>query len=263
MKHTMLKKIKAAYKALAGKHTVKWDFHNTYPRFVTSLKKFHHLDDAMELAVGGEFEAIGTLERELLVQYGLSKDGYLIDVGCGSGRLAKPLSQYHTGKYLGIDVVPELVAYARNLVNRPDWRFETARGLSIPEEDGKADVVCFFSVFTHLLHEQTYTYLKDAKRVLKPDGRIVFSFLEYAVQNNWKIFELSLEDVQSHLNPLHMFISRDAIEAWASHLDLKIVTIQEGDKPHIELSQPVTFKNGRVVKGKAALGQSVCVLSLK
>ena len=256
-------KFNEVYNVLAGKHPIKWDFHQTYPRFVTSLIRRYQLKDAMEMAVGGEFEAIGTLERDLLVQYGLKKDGYLIDVGCGSGRLAKPLSQYHTGKYLGIDVVPELVAYARNLVNRPDWRFEAARGLSIPEEDGKADVVCFFSVFTHLLHAQTYTYLKDAKRVLKPEGRIIFSFLEYTVQDHWNVFELSLADVHGNRNPLHMFISRDAIEAWASHLGLKIVTIQEGDKPHIELSHPVTFKNGSVVKDKAALGQSVCVLSLK
>jgi ubiquinone/menaquinone biosynthesis C-methylase UbiE len=98
----------------------------------------------MKLAVGGEFEAFGILERELLIQQGLKQDGYLIDVGCGSGRLAKPLSQYLTGKYLGIDVVPELVEYARKLVPQPDWRFEVAEGLRIPEKNNQADMVCFF-----------------------------------------------------------------------------------------------------------------------
>jgi trans-aconitate methyltransferase len=51
----------------------------------------------MEMAVGGQFEAFGILMRELLIQTGLERDGYVIDVGCGSGRLAKPLSQYLSG----------------------------------------------------------------------------------------------------------------------------------------------------------------------
>ncbi len=50
--------------------------------------------------------------------------------------------------------MPELIKYARRLVPRPDWRFETVNSLTIPEKDGQADIVCFFSVFTHLLHEQ-------------------------------------------------------------------------------------------------------------
>jgi SAM-dependent methyltransferase len=154
----------------------KLDFQTTYPRLVRSLVKTYGTDRAMELAVGDEFSAIGTLELETLKRLGLKKDSYVIDVGCGFGRLAKPLAEYLTGRYLGIDIVPEFISYARELVRRPNWRFEIAKGLSIPEEDGVADLVCFFSVFTHLLHEQTYCYLEEARRVLKPGGKIVFSF---------------------------------------------------------------------------------------
>ena len=59
------------------------------------------------LAIGGQFEACGIIEREILIQYGLRPDDYVVDVGCGSGRLAKPLADYLRGPYLGIDVVPE------------------------------------------------------------------------------------------------------------------------------------------------------------
>jgi SAM-dependent methyltransferase len=215
----------------------------------------------MQLAVGGEFEAIGILERELLIRFGLKKNGYIIDVGCGSARLAKPLSEYLSGKYLGIDIVPELVEYSRNLVKRPDWRFEVAEGLSIPEEDCKADMVCFFSVFTHLLHEQSYVYLQEAKRVLKPDGKIIFSFLEFAIPSHWTVFESNIRNINTDKHPLNMFISRDAIEAWALHLNLKVQLIERGNEPHIPLSHPVVFENGTVVEGKGNLGQSVCVLS--
>jgi SAM-dependent methyltransferase len=239
--------------------------HPSYPEFVHALLKSHPLDEAMSLAVGGGFEALGLLERALLIQCGLGPNDYLIDVGCGSGRLAKPLSDYLSGHYLGIDVVPELVEYARTLVGRPDWRFEVADGFRIPEEDGRADVVCFFSVFTHLLHEQSYLYLQEAKRVLKPNGKIVFSFLEFAIGVHWELFQYAIDGAYGSSQPLTMFLSRDAIHAWAERLGLKIECIQDGDVPHIRLSAPVVFSDGKVFEGKGKLGprgQSVCVLTL-
>jgi SAM-dependent methyltransferase len=230
----------------------------TYNRFVASLIR-KGSPDALQTAVGGEFDAIGHLERQLLIQYGLGKGDYLIDVGCGSGRLAKPLSTYLIGNYLGIDVVPELVEHARTLVARPHWRFETTDGFGIPERDARADMVCFFSVFTHLLHEHSYTYLTEARRVLKPGRRIVFSFLEFRIASHWSIFANRVGDLGEN-RPLDMFVSRDGIAAWAAHLDLEVEAVHDGDQPHIVLPDPVTFDDGRVQSGLGTLGQSVCVL---
>ena len=215
----------------------------------------------MHLAIGGEFDAMGIIERAILIQYGLQPDDHVIDVGCGSGRLAKPLAEYLRGSYLGTDIVPELVAYARELVGRPDWRFEVSSGLDIPERNARADMVCFFSVFTHLLHEHSYTYLREARRVLKPGGRIVFSFLEFAMPNHWPVFESMIADVRGD-KPLNMFISRDAIHTWASHLNLEVVAIHDGNVPHVPLPHPVRFSNGSVMTDFGQLGQSVCVLKI-
>jgi SAM-dependent methyltransferase len=238
----------------------KLDFQDTYPSLVKSLKQAHDTDRAMKLAVGGEFEAIGILELETLKHFGLQEDAYVIDVGCGSGRLAKPLSQYLTGRYLGIDIVPELVGYARQIVGKPDWRFEVAQGLIIPEKDEAADFVCFFSVFTHLLHEQTYVYLQEAKRVLKPGGKIVFSFLDFMVPDHWQIFEFNIRDLAVNSHPLNMFISKDTIQVWAEHLGLQVQVIEDGDKPFVPLSKPIIFENGSVVETIGTIGQSVCTL---
>jgi SAM-dependent methyltransferase len=241
----------------------KTDFHKTYRRLVKNLSSAHSHDEAMKMAVGGEFEAIGILECETLIYHGLKKDDYLIDVGCGSGRLAKPLAERLSGKYLGIDVVPELVAYARKLVQRPDWRFEVARGLTIPEEDGKADMVCFFSVLTHLLHEESYVYLREAKRVLRPGGKIVFSFLDFRIPSHWQYFEFNLNDIGVGSHPMNVFMCEDAICVWASSLDLEVEIIVDGDKPYVPLPHPITMEDGTVLKDKGAVGQSVCVLTRK
>src|SRR5687768_5969621 len=95
-------------RAFRAQRINKLDFRVTYPRWFKYLKRAYGPEEALRLAVGGEFEALGFLELETLKYYGLKEDAYLVDVGCGSGRLAKPLSGYLKGKYLGVDILPEL-----------------------------------------------------------------------------------------------------------------------------------------------------------
>jgi ubiquinone/menaquinone biosynthesis C-methylase UbiE len=201
----------------------------------------------MHMAVGGEFETMGAIERDLVKYFGLHSNGYLIDVGCGSGRLAKPLSSYLRGRYLGIDVVPDLVDYARRIADRPDWRFTVVDHISIPEKDSQADMVCFFSVLTHLLHEQGYWYLEEARRVLKPGGKIVFSFLEFTQPTHWAVFDAALHNEKHGIEtPLNIFIERSAITVWAEHLGMQVERFLGGSE---------------AISEAGALGQSVCVLS--
>jgi ubiquinone/menaquinone biosynthesis C-methylase UbiE len=216
------------------------------------------------LAVGEHFERIGQLERELLIQWGLERDSYLIDVGCGSGRLASALTDFLQGSYLGIDVSKELLEFARRLVPVPSWRFELAEGLTIPEANERADMVCFFSVFTHLLHEASFLYLQEAKRVVKAGGKIIFSFFDFTVAAHWDAFDANLKDIDKQQLPANVFIGKEVIQVWASRLGLQVLCIQDGDQPHIPLSSPVIFADGTAMSGLGKLGkrgQSVCVLS--
>jgi len=216
-------------------------------------------DAALEAAVGGEFIAVGKLEFSLLRSLGLKEGHSVVDVGCGSGRLALPLSVLPGISYVGTDIVPQLLEHAKKIVARPDWRFELTRGLSIPCEDNSADFVCFFSVLTHLTHEDSYRYLREARRVLKRGGKIVFSFLEFYRRAHWATFQ---KDVDRKVpgGPINQFIERDAIRAWASHLALKIGAFHDGDKPHIPIDGELKWQNGIVMKEMGNLGQSVAVL---
>lgn len=240
----------------------KLDLKAAYEGLVEHSKAHYDRDHALRYAIGGQFEAFGIVERELLRFYGLQPEHYLIDVGCGSGRLAKPLAGYLTGPYLGTDIVAELVEYACALAARPDWRFEVVDRITIPEAGGRADMVCFFSVFTHLLHEQTYIYLEEAKRVLRPGGRIVFSFLEFAIPAHWAVFEGTLDDARgSRVHPLNVFFERPAIEAWAAHLGLRVDDVRSGSESFVPLPHPLRLDDGSVLEGTGSLGQSICVLS--
>jgi ubiquinone/menaquinone biosynthesis C-methylase UbiE len=235
------------------------DFSASYQRKTADLLATQTEEVAMSQAIGAEFHAMGELEFMLLKQEGLLPHHVVIDAGCGSGRLAAHLKDYLSGAYVGIDVVPDLYRYAERLCGRPDWRFYTAPGTSIPEPDASADFIVFFSVFTHLLHEETYRYLEDSARVLKPGGKIVFSFLEFAIPCHWDVFEASVKDATPG-KVLNQFVDRDMLRGFAGRLGLD-AAICNGDLPHIKLDRPVTFDDGRVMDGMGNLGQSICVMT--
>ena len=218
-----------------------------YTAQVERTASFVSVEEAMSTSIGGDFDYVGAVEVAVLKRYGLSPDHRLIDVGCGSGRLALPLSSYLQGPYSGFDIVDDLVAYAREAVRRPDWRFDTVQHIEIPEPDGCADMVCFFSVLTHLLHEQSYWYLEEARRVVKPGGTIVVSFLEFAEPVHWPVFSMLLANAKrpDYIDPLSVFIERDALRVWAPHLGLEIVEMHDAAE---EIAEGLY------------LGQSLCVL---
>lgn len=233
-----------------------------YGDYAADLASVKDPDDAAKQVIGGQFEAFGIVEREMLRHFGLTPDSYLIDIGCGSGRLAIPLAPFLTGRYLGTDIVADLVERARLATNRPDWRFEVVETIAIPEADGVADMICAFSVFTHLLQEQTYLYLDEARRVLKPGGKIVFSFLEFAVPAHWAVFNGTVDNLKAERRaPLNMFMDRSGIQAFAEHLGLHVAAFRDGSERFVPLPHPVTLENGETIEGFANLGQSICVMT--
>jgi len=234
-------------------------FVEDYRALVRDLMASFPLAEAMSRAVGGNWDALGEVEKQLLIGLGLKPEHDLIDVGCGSGRLAKALDPYlTTGHYMGTDVVPALLDYARSGAKR--WRYALVEEIGIPFADASADMVTFFSVFTHLLYEECYCYLLEARRVLKSGGYAVFSFLEYP--HNWQIFSDACSVILNGGRNVHLhtFIDRGAITCWAEHLGMEVVAFHAADEAFIPLSKPIVYDNGTRVDGMAALGQSLCVL---
>jgi ubiquinone/menaquinone biosynthesis C-methylase UbiE len=190
-----------------------------YREHVRRLMAEHPLDEAMSLAVGGDYDRTGKAAVDVLIACGLQEVRNLIDLGCGSGRLAK-----HVGiampqlDYLGIDIVPELIDYAASQ-SPSHFRFLVHHGIGFPCEAESADMIAVFSVFTHLFHQETFAYLRDARRVLRPGGKVVLSFLESA--KHWPIFEHMVSRIGQR-QVLDMFIEPSMLAVWAEHLDMEL-----------------------------------------
>ena len=240
--------------------STQFQYVQSYAAMVRAFLAAYPEDEAVTRAVGGSFEHFGVLEHSLLRQYGLRDDSRVIDIGCGAGRLTQQLARYPKLRYLGVDVVPELLDYSRRKLARPDFELALSPGNTIPAPDGQADFVTFFSVFTHLLHEESYAYLEQSLRVLAPGGRVVFSFFEFAVEAQWGVFEGNVDWVRkrSFLGHINVFLHADDIRIWARRLGFEMVDLVRGDRPNVMVTEATATPN--VPAGPAVLGQSYCVL---
>ncbi len=199
----------------------RFHFVEDYEKLVADLLATLPREEAMARAVGGDYEANGRIQAAIVRHFGLRDGQMLIDLGCGSGRLAAAIGRQMEIAYLGIDIVQALLDYAAGRAP-PHYRFVLHRALHIPAPDASADMICAFSVFTHLLHTETFRYLEDMGRVVRPGGVLLFSFLEFAAPAHWAQFLASVEaerlDTLPHLN---QFIERPVIDLWCDKLGLR------------------------------------------
>lgn len=140
----------------------------------------------------------GPIELEILVAQGLAPTNTLVDLGCGVGRLACEVAKWmHGGAYIGTDVSDSMLRRAESrlaaLEGIPDCavRWIKQRGTSFDLPDRSVDMIAAFSVFTHIEHEDTYNFLRDGLRVIRPGGRFVFSCLPMDLATARSVFESS------------------------------------------------------------------------
>lgn len=188
-----------------------------YKRLLETLKKRHPGDEAMHRAVGGAFEDQGAKQAELVLS--LSPEGpfTLMDVGCGSGRAASALRDVERLSYWGVDIMPELLAHAKKVANRPDWRFEPVTDIALPADDNWADMALVMSVFTHLKNAEIKTYLEELARVIKPGGVLICSYLDRNHAPHRKVSRpMPLQRLGRLLgrDVMVSFTTRDELSAW-------------------------------------------------
>jgi SAM-dependent methyltransferase len=143
----------------------------------------------------GDFHAVGQAVADAFVDLArVSPDASVLDVGCGVGRVARPLTCHlgARGRYCGFDVVPEAIEWCRAAITTryPNFTFHVAdvsnpryrprahwgaASYRFPYPDGSFDAVLVSSVFTHMRAAEVDHYLDEIARVLRNSGRCLIT----------------------------------------------------------------------------------------
>ncbi|HEV7256946.1 MAG TPA: class I SAM-dependent methyltransferase [Bosea sp. (in: a-proteobacteria)] len=141
----------------------------------------------------GDYRAIGAEFLGHYIRLGrLRPHERILDIGCGIGRMAVPLTQYldpERGTYDGVDPVMEGILWCAQTITPvyPRFRFQRldiAHPLYNPQgslpgtevqfgfANGSFDFITMISVATHLPPDELVVYLNEASRLLAPGGRL-------------------------------------------------------------------------------------------
>lgn len=137
----------------------------------------------------------------LLDQAGVQPNDRVLDIGCGCGRIAAPLTQHvgPDGSYIGVDIVAALVEFGTRHITKtyPNFRFvtleqsnpsydalrgkstsRTIRTLAEAAAPDSIDLCIATSLFTHLDTGMARTTLAAMSRLMASNGRaFVTAFL--------------------------------------------------------------------------------------
>lgn len=109
----------------------------------------------------------------------LKRGKKVLDIGCGTGTLLFRLRQrYGSGVLLcGIDPSEDMISIAqkRNKKLQSQINFQLGVGEAIPFKNNSFDVVLSSLAMHHLPLETKAQVAREARRVLKPDGRLLIT----------------------------------------------------------------------------------------
>ena len=140
------------------------------------------------------FDQIGERFKNLLIEFArLNPQSDILDVGCGTGRLAKSLKPYlEGGSYTGIDVHKDYIEYCKASYQGNNFTFDhidvqhdeynpkaktAAYDYRFKYKDASFDVSVGIALFNHLDTKSVLRYIAEMSRVLRPKGILFFTAL--------------------------------------------------------------------------------------
>lgn len=136
---------------------------------------------------------IGSKFRNTTLRYaGLKPGEHVLDVGCGTGVLTRLAGKIvgPTGRAIGIDPGPKMIAIARNNAaqEKSHAEFWLAAIEDLPFGDNRFDCVLSSFMIHHLPPDLKLKGLTEVYRVLKPGGRLLVVDIGRPTNPLWWIF---------------------------------------------------------------------------
>ena len=132
-----------------------------------------------------EYDMQGQIMKDCITHLGVKPNSVILDIGCGTGRLAKYLEDFlKDGEYWGTDISSDAIDYAKAHFTLPNFHFLVDDGSSLLTllSNKNFDYALFFSVFTHLYPKETAQYLHNC-RVLT--SKIIMTMIIEGIGMSW------------------------------------------------------------------------------
>jgi SAM-dependent methyltransferase len=114
----------------------------------------------------------------------------VLEIGCGTGRIGIKLAP-RCGHWIGSDVSQNMLRHAKDtLRDLKNVSFVHLNGTDLHGiADRSVDVTYCSGVFMHLDEWDRYRYVVEARRVLKPGGRLYIDNFNLRSEEGWALFE--------------------------------------------------------------------------
>jgi cyclopropane fatty-acyl-phospholipid synthase-like methyltransferase len=171
---------------LAGRLRLRWRYRGGYLKAYRASTDDRVRRDPHE-AVGGQWDTVGPLQCDFLVEQGLEPGHRMLDIGCGTLRGGRFFIRHlDPGRYTGMDISTQALDFARELIEEkgladrvPKLVLNEDLRLNFEELAGQQfDVLLAQSVFTHLQTDQIDECFANLPAVMAPGARFYFTFRE-------------------------------------------------------------------------------------
>lgn len=155
------------------------------------------------VGAGDNWDEHGNLQRDFLISQGLKPEHRLLDVGCGTGRLARKVAPYlDSGNYHGVDIATSALDAAQAVAVSEGWveKSPTFYEKEIPNPEWSApfDFVWSFSVFIHLPQAIMEDVMRRTAAVMHRKSRFFWAYVPEpkTYRSGVKQFRHTIEDYQ-------------------------------------------------------------------
>jgi ubiquinone/menaquinone biosynthesis C-methylase UbiE len=123
----------------------------------------------------------------------------VLDIACGSGYGSQLLAK-SAQKVYGVDISEESIEYAKRRYPADNLEYRVGDAVMIPLDDASVDVVVCYETIGHI---QDYRkFLKEIKRVLRPEGQLILSAPnrdQFSETNHFHLHEFRLGELRDLL----------------------------------------------------------------